>query len=47
MAIAGAKFWYHPQWFAKYVPDRDIEGERLAERFMDTQERELAGSGVD
>ena len=29
MAIVGAKIWYHPQWFAKYVPDPDIEGERL------------------
>jgi RND superfamily putative drug exporter len=26
--------WYHPQWFSKYVPDPDIEGQRL--------ERELA-----
>lgn len=29
MAIAGAKIWYHPKWFAKYIPDPDIEGERL------------------
>jgi RND superfamily putative drug exporter len=24
-----AQFWYHPKWFAKYVPDPDIEGEQL------------------
>ncbi len=29
MAIVRAKLWYHPQWFAKYIPDPDIEGERL------------------
>jgi RND superfamily putative drug exporter len=29
MAIARAKLWYHPEWFAKYIPDPDIEGERL------------------
>lgn len=32
MAIADSQFWYHPQWFAKYVPDVDIEGERLEKR---------------
>ncbi|UGQ12819.1 MMPL family transporter [Yinghuangia sp. ASG 101] len=31
MAMAGAKIWYHPRWFAKYVPDPDIEGHRLDE----------------
>ncbi|MGI8881751.1 MAG: MMPL family transporter [Jatrophihabitans sp.] len=31
MAIIKGKLWYHPQWFAKYVPDPDIEGERLDE----------------
>jgi RND superfamily putative drug exporter len=46
MAIAGAKFWYHPQWFAKYVPDPDIEGEHLEERFMRTQEAQLAATGT-
>ena len=29
MAIIGDKIWYHPAWFARYVPDPDIEGERL------------------
>ncbi|MBO1767834.1 MMPL family transporter [Allobranchiibius sp. GilTou38] len=32
MAIAGSRIWHHPRWFAKYVPDADIEGERLEER---------------
>jgi RND superfamily putative drug exporter len=30
MAIIGSKLWYHPAWFARYVPDPDIEGQRLA-----------------
>jgi putative drug exporter of the RND superfamily len=29
MAIVRAKLWYHPQWFARYIPDPDIEGEKL------------------
>jgi RND superfamily putative drug exporter len=29
MAIVGSKIWYHPRWFARYVPDPDIEGQRL------------------
>jgi RND superfamily putative drug exporter len=29
MSIAGAKLWYHPKWFSKYVPDPDIEGDQL------------------
>jgi putative drug exporter of the RND superfamily len=32
MAIVGPNFWYHPQWFSKYVPDPDIEGEKLEQR---------------
>jgi putative drug exporter of the RND superfamily len=32
MAIVGKRFWYHPKWFGKYIPDPDIEGEHLAER---------------
>ena len=31
MAMVRAKLWYHPQWFAKYVPDPDIEGDKLQE----------------
>ena len=40
MAIAGARIWYHPKWFAKYVPDPDIEGARLERRY---EEPELVG----
>jgi RND superfamily putative drug exporter len=29
MALIRGKFWYHPQWFDRYVPDLDIEGEQL------------------
>jgi len=29
MAIIGSRLWYHPAWFARYVPDPDIEGQRL------------------
>jgi len=32
MALAKSGFWYHPQWFARYVPDPDIEGEQLQEQ---------------
>ena len=35
MAIAKSGFWYHPQWFAKYVPDPDIEGERLEDKLAE------------
>jgi RND superfamily putative drug exporter len=33
MAIVRSKIWYHAQWFAKYVPDPDIEGEQLQHQF--------------
>lgn len=29
MAIVGAKIWYHPRWFARHVPNPDLEGQRL------------------
>jgi RND superfamily putative drug exporter len=29
MAVVRSKLWYHPQWFARYVPDPDIEGDQL------------------
>ncbi|MFC1431683.1 MMPL family transporter [Streptacidiphilus sp. N1-3] len=32
MAMVRGKLWYHPQWFSKYVPDPDIEGEKLQHR---------------
>jgi RND superfamily putative drug exporter len=31
MAIIGSRIWYHPRWFARYVPNPDIEGQRLEE----------------
>lgn len=33
MAIIGAKIWYHPKWFGTYIPDLDIEGDRLQHQF--------------
>jgi RND superfamily putative drug exporter len=35
MAIAGAKLWYHPEWFARHIPDPDIEGKRLEHKLAD------------
>jgi RND superfamily putative drug exporter len=29
MAIVRSRLWYHPEWFARYIPDPDIEGQRL------------------
>ena len=29
MALAGKRIWYHPTWFAKHIPNPDIEGQRL------------------
>ena len=29
MSIIGSRIWYHPQWFARHVPDPDVEGHRL------------------
>ncbi len=29
MAILGSRLWHQPRWFEKYVPDPDIEGQRL------------------
>jgi len=40
MAIVGSRIWYHPRWFARYVPDPDIEGKRLGEKLA---EAALAG----
>jgi len=42
MAILGARAWYHPHWFARNVPDPDIEGERLDEKLSNDPHR-LAG----
>lgn len=38
MAIVGGRIWYHPRWFAEFVPDPDLEGEKL----IDWKERQLA-----
>jgi RND superfamily putative drug exporter len=43
MAIVGSRFWYHPRWFAKYVPDADIEGHRLDQQLA---EGELEPAGT-
>jgi putative drug exporter of the RND superfamily len=43
MAIVGSRFWYHPQWFARHIPDPDIEGQRLADK---PAERQLAAAGT-
>ncbi len=43
MAIAGGKLWYHPRWFARYVPDPDLEGQRLEDEFTAGQ---LAPAGT-
>ena len=34
-AILRSKLWYHPEWFAKHVPDPDIEGLRLEHKLAD------------
>ncbi|WTW94049.1 MMPL family transporter [Streptomycetaceae bacterium NBC_01309] len=44
MAIVRGKLWYHPQWFAKYVPDPDIEGKRLEDRLAAEWSSDSAGS---
>ena len=43
MAIAGSRIWYHPQWFARHIPDPDIERQRLDHK---PAERELAAAGA-
>ena len=43
MAITGSRIWYHPQWFARRIPDPDIEGQRLARK---PAQRELAAAGT-
>ncbi len=39
MAIVGRRIWYHPQWFSRYVPDPDLEGERLEHRLAEAAGR--------
>ena len=43
MAIIGSRIWYHPRWFARHIPDPDIEGQRLEHQ---PAERELATAGT-
>ncbi|MDT4922803.1 MAG: putative drug exporter of the superfamily [Pseudonocardiales bacterium] len=43
MAIIRSKLWYHPEWFARYIPDPDIEGQRLEHSLA---EGELLGAGA-
>ncbi|MDQ2812467.1 MAG: MMPL family transporter [Actinomycetota bacterium] len=43
MAIIGSRIWYHPQWFARHVPDPDIEGQRL-DRQLDQGELTTASA---
>jgi putative drug exporter of the RND superfamily len=43
MAIVGSRIWYHPAWFARFVPNPDIEGQRLEHRLA---EAELATAGT-
>ena len=43
MAIIRSKLWYHPEWFARHVPDPDIEGQQLEHK---RAERELAAAGT-
>jgi RND superfamily putative drug exporter len=43
MAIIRSRIWYHPQWFARHVPDPDIEGRHVEDEFA---ERELTTVGA-
>jgi putative drug exporter of the RND superfamily len=43
MALIGSRLWYHPQWFARHIPDPDIEGQRLAHK---PAQRQLAAAGT-
>jgi putative drug exporter of the RND superfamily len=45
MAIVGSRLWYHPRWFDRYVPNPDIEGQRL-EHELTTGDLTPAGSAV-
>jgi RND superfamily putative drug exporter len=43
MAIIGSRIWYRPRWFARHVPDPDIEGQRLENQLT---RGELATAGT-
>ncbi|MFI2476147.1 MMPL family transporter [Nocardia xishanensis] len=42
MALVGNRMWYHPRWFARYVPDLDIEGAELEHRMAPHREFETS-----
>jgi RND superfamily putative drug exporter len=53
MAMIGSRLWYHPAWFAKFIPDPDIEGQRLEHRVTEAElsedalaEGELVAAGT-
>lgn len=41
MALVGNRMWYHPRWFARYIPDLDIEGAELEYRFARESEAKV------
>ena len=43
MAIIGSRIWYHPRWFARTIPDPDIEGQRLEDQLT---QGELVAAGT-
>ena len=43
MAIIGSRLWYHPKWFARTIPDPDIEGQRLEHQLT---QGELVAAGT-
>jgi RND superfamily putative drug exporter len=45
MAMVGSRLWYHPRWFARHVPDPDIEGQRLEQVFASRQLAAATTSG--
>lgn len=42
MALVGNRMWYHPRWFARYVPDLDIEGAELERLVIHETEKEVS-----
>jgi RND superfamily putative drug exporter len=45
MALVGKPIWYHPRWYARLVPDPDIEGERLEAELADKHRPEMTPVG--
>jgi len=45
MAIVGARLWWHPRWFSRYVPDPDIEGDQLEKHLAERRLPASAPSG--